>query len=116
MPQDRNVIEALECQIIVAKLLLVPNSARFRASKHESRITHGGVYTELLAFFRLKKNHTAFKLNSLWHAGHLRNNLGGFYECSRVSLLPYSPARRPNSIEPPQLLGFAPSYFSHRSF
>ena len=31
-------------------------------------------------------NHTAFKLNSLWHVGYLRDSLYGFYLCSRVSL------------------------------
>ena len=56
-------------------------------------------------------DHTAFKLYSFWHVGYLHDNLYGFYVCSRVSLVPYNPARCPDSPEPPLLLGFVPSYF-----
>lgn len=57
-------------------------------------------------------NHTAFKLNSLWHVGYLLDDFYGLHICSRASLLLYNPARHPDSIEPPRLLGQMPSYFS----
>jgi hypothetical protein len=57
-------------------------------------------------------NHTAFKLYSLWHVGYLLDDFYHLHTCSRASLLLYNPARRPDSIEPPRLLGSMPSYFS----
>lgn len=56
--------------------------------------------------------HTAFKLNSLWHAGYTHDSLCNFYVCSRVNLLLYNPARCPDSTEPPLLSGQLPSYHS----
>ena len=55
-------------------------------------------------------NHTAFKLNSLWHVDYLLDDFYGLLVCSRDGLLPYSCARRPDSTEPPQLSGLPPSY------
>jgi hypothetical protein len=60
-----------------------------------------------LAFFF---GQTAFKLNSLWHVGYLRDDLCDFCVCSRLSSVPYDSSRRPDFLKPPQLLGFAPSY------
>jgi hypothetical protein len=57
-------------------------------------------------------NHTAFKLYSLWHVGCLLDDFYDLHTCSRASLLLYNPARHPDSIEPPRLLGSMPSYFS----
>jgi hypothetical protein len=34
--------------------------------------------SKLQVWFFFFYNHTAFKLNSLWHAGYLRDNLCGF--------------------------------------
>lgn len=50
-------------------------------------------------------DHTKLKLYSLWNVGYLRDNLCGFQMCSRLTLLPYSFARHPDFIKPPQLLG-----------
>jgi hypothetical protein len=43
---------------------------------------------------------------------YLLDDFYDFQMCSRVNLLLYNPARYPDSIEPPQLLGSVPSYFS----
>src|SRR6195952_504939 len=57
-------------------------------------------------FFFFFLNHTAFKLNSLWHAGYLRDNICDLYVCSRfVFLCSYSSARRPDFTKPPRLSG-----------
>ena len=56
-------------------------------------------------------NHTAFKLNSLWHVGYLRDNFCAFYVCSPLDFHSYSSARRPDFTKPPPLLGFVLSYF-----
>jgi len=50
-------------------------------------------------------NHTAFKLNSLWHIGYVLDNLYDFNMCSRVDLKLYNPARRPAFIKAPRLSG-----------
>jgi hypothetical protein len=78
----------------------------FSLSSRDFRFFRCGAET---TFFFL--NHTAFKLYSLWHVGYFHDDLYGFYVCSRVSLLPYNPARCPDSPEPPLLLGLVPSYF-----
>lgn len=57
-------------------------------------------------------NRTASKLYSLWHVGYLLDDLYGFHVLSRVNLLLYNPASRPDSAEPPRLLGLMPSYRS----
>lgn len=74
-----------------------------------------GMYTgedKFSRFFFFSLNHTAFKLNSLWHVGYLLDDFYGLHICSRASLPLYNPARRPDSTEPPRLLGSMPSYFS----
>jgi hypothetical protein len=55
--------------------------------------------------------HTTFKLYSLWYVGYLRDGLDGFCVYSRLGSVPYNSSRRPDFLKPPQLLGFAPSYF-----
>ena len=47
----------------------------------------------------LFSNHTAFKLNSLWHVGYLLDDFYGFDMCSRVNLQLYNSARRPALIQ-----------------
>ena len=55
--------------------------------------------------------HTAFKLFSLWHVGYLLDDFYDLQVCSCANFLMYNSACRPDSIEPPQLLGSTPSYF-----
>jgi hypothetical protein len=55
-------------------------------------------------------NHTAFKLNCLWHVGYLLDDFYGLLVCARASLLLFNPARRPDSIKSPRLLGSKPVY------
>jgi hypothetical protein len=71
-----------------------------------------GKVTGFLVFSFFSFNHTAFKLYSLWHVGCLLDDFYDLHTCSRASLLLYNPARHPDSIEPPRLLGSMPSYFS----
>jgi hypothetical protein len=59
-------------------------------------------------------NHTAFKLNSLWHVGYLLDDFYDFYVCSRVNLQLYNSARRPAFIKAPRLSGSMPSYWFSR--
>jgi hypothetical protein len=44
-------------------------------------------------------NHTAFKLNSLWHVGYHLDNFYGFHVCSRVKPQLFNLARRPALIQ-----------------
>jgi hypothetical protein len=56
-------------------------------------------------------DHTASKLHSLWHVSYLHDDFYDSYVCSHLDLVPYDPARCPDSAKPPQHLGFGPSYF-----
>ena len=87
----------------VARLFLALPSVSANALVIVSRL--------LIIFFFFFLNHTAFKLISLWHVGYSLDDFYGFFVCSRLGLLPYNYARRPDSTEPPQLLGLLPSYF-----
>jgi hypothetical protein len=107
MRRDKSFV----CAIIFGTIVFMCTTGSSRSShraKDFGQLATGQQYR--LCFFSF--NHTAFKLCSLWHVGYLHDDFYGFHICSRASFLLYNPARRPDSIEPPRLLGSMPSYFS----